>query len=133
MPKLNGWVLTDEDTLQYVFRRADDVFSLILVWPRYECRHKGLPAQCQGGCSNCCVCRETVCLDDYTEEEINEYISWFDYESIDEIKEKYGESWKQIIAECIFELDVSDCVLPSRFFGSYEQCKKYIEEVVYGN
>jgi len=52
-----------------------------------------------------CWLQDTVSLVDYNEQEIESHISSY-YNSLDQIKEEYGDGengWMWIVAECIFE------------------------------
>lgn len=48
--------------------------------------------------------RETILLMDYTDAQIEEYISGY-YDSLEHLEETCGESWEWIVAECIFEVE----------------------------
>ncbi len=43
-----------------------------------------------------------ILLSHYSEDQINNHISSY-YDSVDQIKELYGDDWEWIVAECIFE------------------------------
>lgn len=45
---------------------------------------------------------DNIDMDGYTEEEIRKHISAY-YKDLDDIKSIYGDNWKQIVCECIFE------------------------------
>lgn len=45
---------------------------------------------------------DTIDMDGYSEEEILKHISAY-YKDLDDIKSIYGDNWKQIVCECIFE------------------------------
>lgn len=46
--------------------------------------------------------QKMIFLSQYTEQQIQEFISPY-YKNVDEVKETYGDDWKFIVAECIFE------------------------------
>ena len=72
------------------------------------------------------VVRETVCLENYTDEEKLSYIKGYGYDSFDELKETYSTAAEQVMVECIFEcLDLEPC-----FSGSEKDCIAYVEGVV---
>lgn len=74
-----------------------------------------------------------VDFDDYNQEQILYVISSYGYESIDEIKEAYGEDeYKQVIAECIAEtyaLTEGQTI----FEGYKEDVGQFLNEVINGN
>lgn len=45
---------------------------------------------------------DTIDMNGYSEEEIQKHISAY-YKDLDELKSIYGDNWKQIVCECIFE------------------------------
>lgn len=45
---------------------------------------------------------DTIVLANFNDKEIHEHISAY-YDSLDAIKEIYGDDWEWIVAECIFE------------------------------
>lgn len=45
---------------------------------------------------------DTIVLENFNEDEIREHISAY-YNSLEQLKEIYGDNWKWIVAECIFE------------------------------
>jgi hypothetical protein len=62
--------------------------------------------------------------------EINGYISGFGYNSVKEIKETYGNSANQIIAECIAECDWD--TIDNLDFNTEDEALEYIEqEIIY--
>lgn len=115
MPELNKWILTDDDSFQHVCWHANHVFALIQI--------ADLTGDVYG------VYIGIISLDEYSEEEIRSYLRDYDYDydSVENLKEIYGDSWPQIVAECIFETDLFldfICV----FEGTYSQCRDFIKE-----
>ena len=51
------------------------------------------------------ICKNTIDLNDYSDESILDHIKPFDYRSVEDVSEKYGKCFGQIIAECISEND----------------------------
>lgn len=117
MPELNKWILTDDDSFQHVCQHTNHVFALIQI--------ADLTGDVYG------VYIGIISLDEYSEEDILSYLHDYDYESVDQLKDVYGDSWPQIVAECIFETDLlSDFICV--FKGSYSQCRDFIKErIVY--
>ena len=76
-----GWMCTDQDTDQWVKKISETKFEVL---------ENGMIQE--------------IDLEKYTDEEIIDYISSFGYD-LDSVKEIYGESANQIIAECIAETD----------------------------
>lgn len=117
MPELKKWILSDDDSFQHVYWHSDRIFALVQI------------DDLTGGV--CGVYTGIIWLDDYSDEEIRSYLHAYDYESVDQLKEIYGDSWPQIAAECIFETDLlSDFVCV--FEGTYSQCQKYIRRKING-
>lgn len=79
--ELAGWICTDQDTDQWVKKISETQFEVL-----------------EGGFV------QEINLADYSDEEILSYISSYGYD-LDSVKEIYGMSANQIIAECIAETD----------------------------
>lgn len=122
MKELNGWILTDDDSSQYVKNEGNNVFSLIemsLINPETG-EYK--------------VYYDTLDINEYWHTmrlEMEGIISGFGYtpESITKI---YGDERDQIIAECIFEHygDFQACEL---FTGTKEDCRNAIKQYILRN
>lgn len=76
-----GWICTDSDTDQWVKKISETKFEVLENGSIQE-----------------------IDLSEYTDEEILSYISSYGYD-LDSVKEIYGMSANQIIAECIAETD----------------------------
>lgn len=86
---MNKWILTDDDSSQYLKPISEDKFDCIEV--------RGLP----GG--KFAVVRSVLDLDIIPREELEHIIESY-YESVDEVFDTYGEiGAAQIMAECLFE------------------------------
>lgn len=111
---MNDWIKTDDD--QIVRKISDNCFEVIeaiLVAP--------LEVE---GVNHYGISRQTIYLDDYSEEDIIDELSYFGYDSIKHVRELYGEDANQIIAECIAEMN------PERMeetFDEIEDALSYIE------
>lgn len=122
MKELNGWMLTDDDSSQYVKNEGNNVFSLIemsMINPETG-EYK--------------VYYDTLDINEYWHTmrlEMEDIISGFGYtpESITKI---YGDERDQIIAECIFEHygDFQACEL---FTGTREDCRNAIKQYILKN
>lgn len=112
------WVLTDDDTMQYVRKRGAETYDLIqlnLINPDTE-RYS--------------VLRDTVRIPDYTYNDILMILKTYGYSSWSDVVDQYGEeSYLQIIAECIFEYycDLRDEPI---FTGTEAEAIAFINEYV---
>jgi len=84
---LNGYFKTDD--LQWCKKVSDHEFDFV------EVRSQLNPGEFD-------VVSGNVDLNDYSNEEIEEYISGY-YKDTAVLKDSYPDNWAQIIAECIFE------------------------------
>lgn len=84
------WKCTDLDSEQYGRFISDRIYE-------FKEKNRGLSEYDQDE-----FIEIYVNLDNYTEGEIEDYISAY-YESVKEIKNIYGEDSDWIIAECVFE------------------------------
>ena len=117
--KLNNWILTDDDSQQYVRHEHDFVFSLIEM---------GLVNPDTGEHE---VYTDTIDVDDYLEtmrEELTNILNSFGYDSIEDVEAKYYDS-PQVMAECIFEY-YGSFKADVKFTGTENECTKYIQEYV---
>ena len=89
------WILTDDDCYQWTKKLNEDCYQFLMIIGSFNCKYN--------------VIMETVPLNEFLtddeddKENIQEILRFFDYESLEELEEIYGDSWKQILAECIFE------------------------------
>ena len=127
MKNINAWVLTDDDSCQYVKKINEDEFQLIemsLINPETE---------------EFIVYTDEIDVDAYLEQnrgETEEILNSFGYgenniSSIEEVINKYSNA-SQIIAECIFEY-YSDFQAYTIFKGREEQCRRFIENYTFTN
>lgn len=136
MKNINAWVLTDDNSCQYVKKINEDEFQLIemsLVNPDTK---------------EYIVYTDEIDVDAYLEQnrgEVGEILYSFGYgwpkegevefdsveDSINEVINKYSNA-SQIIAECIFEY-YSSFQAHTIFKGSGEQCRRFIENYTFTN
>ncbi len=107
--KLNQWICTDPDTLQYGRQISEKVFEFrqFDVINNRELFEAGLDMdlrylETKPVWKMDCWDKLTVDLTNYTDKDIKENITGF-YNSLNELKNTYGEESNWIIAECIFE------------------------------
>lgn len=113
------WVLTDDDSYQWVRKRSSTCFELIeisLINPELPLFH---------------VYTDTLELHDYfvskdRTEEVNKVLSGFGYKGLDDVNAQYGEEAMQVVAECIFE-HYSSFQADVVYSGSENLCRKFIE------
>lgn len=88
-----GWKLTDDDCAQYVRRVGPRTYELV----QYESYFYDTP--------RIEVYADTICLEDYKEDEIAEILHSYDYDGVEDVWRRYGshDAANQIIAECVFE------------------------------
>ncbi|MDL2248945.1 hypothetical protein LJB89_04560 [Tyzzerella sp. OttesenSCG-928-J15] len=85
------WTLVDDSTQQHVKKKNQDQYELVEYCEYYN--------------ENFYIYSQVIDMRDYDEYDIVTYIKPYGYKSIDEVRKEYGESYKQVIAECIFETD----------------------------
>ena len=86
VPVPSNWVLSDPDSF-LIFRKHDeDHFEFYRI----------------AGQKSHIICHSYVDVNDC---DIPEICEGFGYETIDQIKEEYGDEWKQYVAECHFWLN----------------------------
>lgn len=49
---------------------------------------------------------EVINLDEYTDDEKDDYVRPYDYDGVEDVQRRYRWHWRQIVAECIFETDM---------------------------
>lgn len=105
---MGPWIRTDE--LQIVRQLDSQVFELAEV------------QQAEPG--KYVVVKAIIDLDDYSEEDILDYIQGYGYKSIADVEKQYGEAANQVIAECIFEcLQLIDYSFVSSPYSSQESAE----------
>ena len=115
------WILTDDDSQQYVRRLSKFEFELI------EMRLSGRnPDEFEVYWTDIDVAEWFA---DEKNKELEMIIHSYGYEDISAIKQIYGESYLQVIAECIFECREA-CVVERLFTGSEKECVRFIKESV---
>ena len=72
------------------------------------------------------VVHTVIDLDDYSDDEIIDYITGFGYDTRECVAEQYGEQANQVIVECIFECLEDDFV----FIGTETDCEAHIKALV---
>ena len=116
--KQRVWQLTDDDCSQY--RRSLDRWSYEL----YQIAEIADDGTCQ-------VFNRIVRLvwynlndDDFAQD----YLMPYSYESVEQLKELYGDDYLGIAAECIFETELFDG--DPVFTGTWEECDDYIRQMI---
>lgn len=112
---MNEWILTDDDCCQYVKQLDKTVFKLIEV-------------SVLGYNDESAVYVETIDLDDFDDDSIQEVVKGYGYRDIQEVKEIYGDSANQIIAECLFESRV--VWLPHKMQGTQAECEDFVHQYI---
>lgn len=88
-----GWILTDPSCNQYGKKISDSIYAF-----REDREIDPKTKEVE-------VFQSEIDLDDYHPEEIKDAINFFGYDCVEDVEEIYGEEYKWIIAECIFELE----------------------------
>lgn len=113
----SGWILTDSDTGQHVRPLGNRCF---------ECIDMGVKRS-----GTCYVSRRTIDLNDYDLDEdfFETYLKPYDYDSVQDVQEQYGEGADQIMVECIFETEMweQDNIV---YASTEDACLAYIQAVV---
>ena len=114
------WYETDCDCYQHM-RHDGTVYEMIqAVWldTTEEDRARGLHEYC--------VCQGKIDLKDFSEEEMESYISSYGY-TMESLREEYGDDMWGIVAECILEecIFCDSCVIADA--DSFEEAKKIID------
>lgn len=111
------WIRTDDNqAVRKINNNSFEVVEVIMVAP--------LNAK---GIDHFGISQQIVNIDDYSEENVLDYISSFGYDSIEEVKENYGEEASQIIAECIAETDTQEI---EKTFRTENQAIRFIEKEI---
>ena len=96
-----GWEMTDGSLFQFGRKIAEGVFEFKeFDRNNYSLQHTPYPALVWDDSEKWVV--ETIELKNYSAQEFENHISAY-YNSLDEVKEEYGNDWEFIVAECIFE------------------------------
>lgn len=122
MKDINGWVLTDDASSQYVKNHGEGIFSLIemsICFPNSKQ-------------DEYIAYYDTLDINQYFKEplysEMVDIISGFGY-TIESISDSYGEERDQVIAECIFE-HYSSFRATKLLIGSKEECEAAIHNYI---
>lgn len=122
---MNEWICTDNDSLQHIRENDDGTYNCIeMVWLDTCEGDEGYPDK------EYVVKTALIDLNDYTEEEKEIAVSGY-YESLNDLKEVYGEESNSIIIECIFEEMTDGSATTYGMMTKVEAenfIKKYIEE-----
>lgn len=96
-----GWEMTDPDQYQFCLKIDQDIFRYREYnwFEAYPDEPESL-TQAEKDQNNWEDL--TVDIRKYSPEEIQNHISAY-YDSVEDIQKSYGNDWKQIVAECIFE------------------------------
>lgn len=144
LPDLLG--MTKEEAIEYGFGSAGWIKSDDLQWVKVESYHPdGTPifdmieVRGIGGTpildmlevrdtgAQYLVVRGTIDLDDYTDEDIMDYIKSYGYDSIESVRNNYPSGSDQVIAECIFECTpVVELICFGPLFNSEDEAEAYI-------
>jgi hypothetical protein len=117
------WYETDSDCCQHM-RNYENSYEMIqAIWldTTREDRARGLQEYC--------VCRGEIDLSDFSEEEIEGYISSYGY-TMESLKEEYGDDMWSIVAECILEEEImrDSCVVADA--DSFKEAKEIINKII---
>lgn len=76
------------------------------------------------------VVKTEIDLNDYSEEDILDYIQGYGYKSIADVEKQYGETANQVVAECIFEcLQLIDYSFVSSPYSSQESAEALLRAI----
>jgi hypothetical protein len=76
-----------------------------------------------------CICRGEIDLDNFSEEEMDEYICSYGY-TMESLRAEYGDDMWGIVAECILEeyIMCDSCVIAD--VDSFEEAKEIIKNII---
>lgn len=97
VPEKSEWKVTDPDTAQR---------CRVLTYPngRKEFEfEQGKPLRAFINVAETIAAADTP---EELEDFVKTYLHPFGYTGLEDVKEKYGDDWEQIVAECIFETDI---------------------------
>lgn len=120
MKEINSWILTDDDSCQYVRKNSNTEYSLIEMG--LISREPDLYE----------VYTDTIDIQDYfdsMESELINIIDGFGYKSIEHVQRHYGDEANQVMCECIFE-HYGSFQANERFRGTENECIQFIEKFV---
>jgi hypothetical protein len=106
---MNNWIRTDGT--QFIKKINNTTFEVVEVVGADVCGFK--------------ISQQTIDIEDLTEEDIQDVITGFGYESIDDVKNIYGDDYAQIIAEC--EAETNWNTIDNLNFDTEDEAIIYIE------
>lgn len=120
---MNEWILTDDDSMQYVREVKDSTYELIQIENDYDEKFK--------------VFHGIIDVKFYIEKDrksVAEVIAYYygddeDVDSIQDMFDSFGEERAyQLIAEMLFENEIFE--MSSMFHGDWEDCQEFIENYI---
>lgn len=96
------WICTDSDCMQYCMMINENEYKFIQAVWLDTCGDDKRAENAKDESDNYAVCVGYIDLDLYSEEEMEGSIESYGY-TMETVKEIYGDDYKQIIAECLFE------------------------------
>lgn len=121
----HDWYETDPDCYQHMRNNGNTYEMIQAVWldTTEEDRTRGLHEYC--------ICQGEIDLDDFSEKEMESYISAYGY-TMEILRREYEEDMWGVIAECILEEYImhDSCVVADA--DSFEEAKKIIENIIGG-
>lgn len=120
---MNEWILTDNDSMQYVREVKDSTYELIQIENDYDEKFK--------------VFHGIIDVKFYIEKDrksVAEVIAYYygddeDVDSIQDMFDSFGEERAyQLIAEMLFEDEIFE--MSSMFHGDWEDCQEFIENYI---
>lgn len=117
------WVCGDPDSAQYLRKLENkptcwECVEMRGPYPEFNTSKGPVPGKYG-------VVHTVVDLNDYSEEEVLDYIRGYGYDSREYVVEQYGDQAEQVIVECIFECLDDDFV----FTGSEAECEAFIADI----
>ena len=120
---MNEWILTDNDSMQYVREVKDSTYELIQIENDYDEKFK--------------VFHGIIDVKFYIEKDrksVAEVIAYYygddeDVDSVQDMFDSFGEERAyQLIAEMLFENEIFE--MSSMFHGDWEDCQEFIENYI---
>ena len=117
------WYETDSDCCQHMRNHESSYEMIQAVWLDTTREDRARGAQ------EYCICRGEIDLSDFSEEEIEGYISSYGY-TMESLKEEYGDDMWSIVAECILEEEIMRDSYVVADADSFKEAKEIINKII---
>lgn len=125
------WICTDPDCMQYCMMINENEYKFIQAVWLDTCGDDKRAENAKDESDNYTVCTGYIDLDLYSEEDMEGSVESYGY-TMETVKEIYGDDYKQIIAECLFE---DECLTNDHSIArivSWDDAEKIIKKYMEG-